>query len=95
MLYQTLVFTIYEKILKSHIRIIKISAPTLNEEFEWPDGSYPIQDIQDYCKYIFKKHGEKTILLSIKIYANKIENRIMFKFKIGYYLELLTPETMK
>ena len=26
---------------------------------------------------------------------NKIENRITFKIKTGYYLELLTPETMK
>ena len=32
---------------------------------------------------------------SIKIYTSKIENRITFKIKIGYYLELLTPETMK
>ena len=29
------------------------------------------------------------------IYKNKIENRITFKIKTGYYLELLTPETMK
>ena len=29
------------------------------------------------------------------ICVEKIENRIMFKIKIGYYLELLTPETMK
>ena len=29
------------------------------------------------------------------IYLNKIENRITFKIKAGYYLELLTPETMK
>ena len=32
---------------------------------------------------------------SIRIYVNKIENRITFKIKDGYYLELLTPETMK
>ena len=32
---------------------------------------------------------------SIRIYVNKIENRITFKIKNGYYLELLTPETMK
>ena len=42
-----------------------------------------------------KKHGEKTIDPSIKLYINKIENRIMFKIKIGFYLELLTPETIK
>ena len=29
------------------------------------------------------------------IYLNKIENRITFKIKTGYYLELLMPETMK
>ena len=29
------------------------------------------------------------------IYVNKIENGLMFKIKKGYYLELLTPETMK
>ena len=31
----------------------------------------------------------------MKIYINKIENRVTFKIKIGYYLELWTPETMK
>ena len=35
------------------------------------------------------------IILLIKIYVNKIENRIIFKIKTGYYLELLTSETMK
>ena len=29
------------------------------------------------------------------MYINRIENRIMFKIKSGYYLELLTPETIK
>ena len=32
---------------------------------------------------------------SIRIYVNKIENRATFRIKTGYYLELLTPETMK
>ena len=73
----------------------KISAPTQNEEFELPDGSYSISDIQDYLEYILKKHGEKKINPSIKIYINKIENRITFKIKTGHYLELLTPERRK
>ena len=30
----------------------KISAPTWNDEFELPDGSYSVSDIQDYFKYI-------------------------------------------
>ena len=73
----------------------KISAPTCSDEFELPDGSYSISDIQDYFEYILKKHNENVDNPSIKIYANKIENRVTFKIKNGYYLELLTPETMK
>ena len=73
----------------------KISAPTWHEEFELPDGSYSVSDIQDYFEYILKKHSESVDNLSIRIYVNKIENRITFKIKSGYYLELLTPETRK
>ena len=73
----------------------KISAPTWSEEFELPDGSYSVSDIQDYFEYILKKHSESVANPSIRIYVNKIENRITFKIKNRYYLELLTPETMK
>ena len=73
----------------------KISAPTWNEEFTLPDGSYSVSDIQDYFEYILKKHRENTDKPSIQIYINKIENRIKFKIKNGYSLELLTKETMK
>ena len=73
----------------------KISAPTWSEEFELPDGSYSVSDIQDYFEYILKKHSESVDNLSIRIYVNKIENRITFKIKNRYYLELLTPETTK
>ena len=73
----------------------KISAPTWIEEFKLPDGSCSISDIQDYLKYILKKRSEKFDNPSIRIYVNKIENRITFKIKSGYYLVLLTPETMK
>ena len=75
--------------------IFKISAPTWNEEFELPKGSYSISDIQDYFEYILKSHGEKTVNPSIRIYVNKIENKITFKIKTGHILELLTPKTMK
>ena len=61
----------------------KISAPTWNEEFTLPDGSYSISDSQDYFEYIFKKHGENTDKPSIQTYVNKIENRITFKIKKG------------
>ena len=73
----------------------QISAPTWNDEFELTDGWYSVSDIQYYFKYILKKHGENTNKPSVQIYVNKIENRITFKIKNGYSLELLTPETMK
>ena len=65
----------------------KISAPTWSDEFELPGGSYSISDIRDYFEYILNEHSE--------IFVSKNENRITFKIKNGYYLELLTPETMK
>ena len=74
---------------------LKISAPTWNEEFTLPNGSYSVSDIQDYFEYILKKHEENTDERSIQIYVNKIENRITFKIKDGYSLELLRKETMK
>ena len=44
---------------------------------------------------IFLKNSESVDNPSIRIYVNNIENRITFKIKSGYYLELLTPETVK
>ena len=73
----------------------KISAPTSSDDFELPDGSYLVSDIQDYFECILKKHNENVDSPSIRIYINKIETRITFKIKNGYYIELLTPETMK
>ena len=67
----------------------EISAPTWSDEFELPDGLYSISDIQDYFEYILKKHSESVDNPSIKIYVNKIENRVTFKIKKGYYLEVL------
>ena len=66
-----------------------------NDKFESLDGSYSVSDIQDYFEYIIKKHDTVTGNSPIRIYENKIENRIIFKIKTGYYFELLTPETMK
>ena len=73
----------------------KISASTWNEEFNLPDGSYSVSDIQDYFEYILKKHGENTNNPSIQIYVDKIENRITFKIKNGYSFELWSEETLK
>ena len=49
---------------------------------------------RSFWKYDKKAWG-KAVNHSTKIYTNKIENRITFKIKKGYYLELLTPETLK
>ena len=73
----------------------KISAPTWNDKFESPDGSYSISGIEVYFEYILKKHVEDIDKPSVQIYVNKTENKITFKIKNGYTLELLTPETMK
>ena len=73
----------------------KMSALTWNETFDLPDGSYNISEIQDYIECIIKKHeaiGENAPVL---IYTNTITNRIVFKIKTGYKLELLSKETMK
>ena len=60
-----------------------------------PDGSHNLSETQDYIEYIINKHetiGENAPIL---IYANTINNRIVFKIKTGYKLELLSKETMK
>ena len=70
----------------------KISAPTWNDEFDLPDRSYSISDIQDFFEYIIKKHEIIAHNPPVKIYVNKIKNRIVFKIKTGYKLELLSPK---
>ena len=50
----------------------KISATTWNDEFELPDGSYSVSNIQDYFEYILKKHGEDIDEPSVQIYVNDI-----------------------
>ena len=73
----------------------KISAPTWNDTFHLPDGLYNIPAIQNYIEYIIKKHETIAETALILIFANKISNRIVFKIKTGYKLELLSKETMK
>ena len=73
----------------------KILAPTWNETFDFPDGSYNISEIQDYIEYIIKKHETIGETVPILIYTNTINNRILLKIKRRYKLELLSKETMK
>ena len=73
----------------------KISAPVWNDTFDLPDRSYSIDDIQDYFEFIIKKHETLIEDPSGEIYLNNIKNKIVFKIKTCYKLELLTPEIMK
>ena len=51
--------------------------------------------MQGYIEYIIKKHETNDENAPILIYANTINNRIVFKIKSGYKLKLLSKETMK
>ena len=58
------------------------------------DCSYSVPDIQDYIECIIKKHEALTTTSPIHVYINRINNRLVFKIKNGYKLELQTLETM-
>ena len=72
---------------------LKIIVSTWNDEFELPDGSYSVSDIQD-IEFIIKKHETLITIPPIHVYINTINNRLVFKVKDGYKLELQTPETI-
>ena len=74
----------YKKIMLK--QKIQISGPIWDKEFELSDGSYSISDIQNCFEYINKKDETQTDNFPIQIYVNRIENRITFKIKTGYYL---------
>ena len=76
----------------------KISGPTWSETFDLPDGPYEMQDIQDYFLKMVQKHEPKIETdeeSPILIYPGGVKNRLNFKNKKGYELELLTKETQK
>ena len=61
-----------------------------------------LNDLTDYILYqiikiikVIKNHEKVTDNPSIRIYVNKIKNRITFRIKTGYFLELFMSETMK
>ena len=89
------IYYTWKNIKSEYNNKFKISAPTWNDTFNLPDGSYSISNIQDYFEFIIKKHETLTENPPIQIYPNKIKNRIVLKIKTGYKLELSTPETMR
>ena len=56
-----------------------------------------MSDIQDYIEYVIKNHETLTAIPLIHVYTNRINNnnRLVFKIKDGYKLELQTPKTME
>ena len=89
------IYYTWKNIKSAYNNKFKISAPTWNDNFELPDGSYSIADIQDYFELIIKKHETLTENPPVQIYSNKIKNRIVFKINTRHKLELLSSETMK
>ena len=86
-----------EKYKKSHTIII-------NVKYQIQHGMKNLNYLMDHILYqkfkiilniSSKKHEKITGNPSIKIYINKIENRVTFRIKPGYYFELLTNEKVK
>ena len=73
--------------------------PTWSEDVTTTDGSYEISHIQNYfLDKVIKKHEsnlKSNEQLPVLIYAHRILNRVTFRIKTGYKLELLTNETMR
>ena len=72
-----------------------MTAPKWSKKFQLPDESYSVSVAQDCFGYIIKKHETVTDNPPIRIYVNKIENRITFKIKTGHYIEVLMAKMME
>ena len=85
------------KNIRKHYKSNKLRTidPKSNDEFELLDDSSSVSDIQDYIEYIIKKHELLRKNFPIHVYINRINNRLAFKIKYGYKIELQTPEAMK
>ena len=57
----------------------KISAPAYNYTFDLPDGSYSIEEIQDYFEFIIEKHETLAKNPPVEIYPNKIKTESFLK----------------
>ena len=74
---------------------LKMIAPTWNDQFELPDGTYSVSDIQDHIEYIIKNHETLRKISLIHTYISRSNNSLVSEIKDGCKLELQTPETMK
>ena len=74
----------------------KISAPTWNDEFDLPDGSYSTSDIHDYFEFIIKKHETLTKNSPVQIYVTGLKqncfqniNRIQIRIANSWNNEII------
>ena len=94
LLFKIYIFITHEKCKKTYKNNqLKIIAPTWNDEFELPDCSYSVSDTQNYSEFIIRRHVTLTTIPPI--YINRINNKLVFKIKGGYKLELQMPENMR
>ena len=61
------IYYTWRNIKNSYNNKFKKSAPTWNDKFELPDGSFPVSDIQDYFECILEKHGGDIDAPSVQI----------------------------
>ena len=85
-------------------RMLNQNIIRMNLEFVHPHGMNHLMYQIDFILSLIDKTILNTLLknkkllqkrILIKIYVNKIKNRIVFKIKTGYKLELLSEETMQ
>ena len=70
--------TIYNNLISAYNNNkFKNSAPTWNDEFDLPDGSYSIPEIQPYFQYVIEKHETIEDTPPVQIYPNKIKNSLI------------------
>ena len=72
------IYYTWKNIKPAQDKKFKISVSIWNDEFDLPDGSYSISDIQNYFEYIIKKHEIIVNNSPVQIYVNNIKNRIVF-----------------
>ena len=85
-----------------HRKTLNLNATTINLRYMLQLGMMNViclmdlivSGIKDYFEYIIKRHETIADNPPVQIYVNKIKNKIVFKTKTGYKLELLTEETM-
>ena len=83
LLFKTYLFITRGKIYiykKNRNNKLKIIASALNDEFQLPDGSYSVSDIQYYIEYIITKHEALTAICPFYVYINAI-NKVKVKDK--------------